>query len=101
VLEFDPATRTLTRRADLDTPRSLAPPVALDGEMLLFGGPTLRDASTSTAAACRHGGTSRPLAAMPTGRSFHTATRRGDERVLILGSDEAKGGAVESVLICE
>ena len=69
--------------------------------MLLFSDSTLRDGSTSTAAACRHGGTSRPLAATPTGRSFHTATRRGDGRVLILGSDEANGGAVESVLICE
>jgi len=101
VLEFDPATSTLTRRADLDTPRSLAAPVALDGEMLLFGGSTLRDACTSTAAAYRHGGTSRPLAAMPTERSFHTATRTGDGRVLILGGDEANGGAVESVLIYE
>ena len=101
MLEFDPATRTLTRRADLDKPRSLAAPVALDGEMLLFGASTLRDDSTSTAAACRHGGTSRPLAAMSTGRSFHTSTRTGDGRVLILGGDEAKDGAVESVFLCE
>jgi hypothetical protein len=101
VLEFDPATSTLTRRADLDTPRSLAAPVALDGETLLFGGSTLQDASSPTAAAYRHGGTSRPLAAMPVGRSFHTATRMGDGRVLILGGDDANGGAVESVLIYE
>jgi hypothetical protein len=101
VLEFDPATSTLTRRADLDAPRSLAAPVALDGEMLLFGGSTLQDASTSTAAAYRHSGTARPLAAMPTGRSFHTATRMGDGRVLILGGDDANGDAVESVLIYE
>ena len=101
VLEFDPATNTLARRADLDTARSLAAAVPLGGEMLLFGGSTLRDAATSTAAAYRHSGTPRTLAAMPVGRSFHTATRMGDGRVLILGGDDANGGAVESVLIYE
>jgi hypothetical protein len=101
VLEFDPATSTLTRRADLDAPRSLAAPVALDSEMLLFGGSTLQEASAATAAAYRPGGTPRPLAAMPVGRNFHTATRMGDGRVLILGGDDANGDAVESVLIYE
>lgn len=101
VLEFDPVTNTLMRRPDLDAPRSLAATVALDGEMLLFGGSTLQDAATSTASAYRHSGAPRPLAGMPEGRSFHTATRLKDGRVLILGGDNAAGGAVESVLIYE
>ena len=69
--------------------------------MLLFSDSTLRDDSASTAAACRHGGTSRPLVAISTGRSFRSATGTGDGRVFILGGDEANGGAVESVLICD
>ncbi len=101
VLEFDPAINTLARRADLETARSLAAAVPLDGELLLFGGSTTQEASAATAAAYRHSGTPRPLAAMPVGRSFHTATRMVDGRVLILGGDNANGDAVESVLIYE
>ncbi len=101
VLEFDPATNTLARRADLETARSLAAAVPLDGELLLFGGSTTQEASAATAAAYRHSGTPRTLAAMPVGRNFHTATRMGDGRVLILGGDNAVGDAVDSVLIYE
>jgi hypothetical protein len=101
VLEFDPATNTLTQRADLDRPRSLAATVPLDGEMLLFGGSTPQEVAASSATAYSHSGAARPLAAMPVGRSFHTATRMGDGRILIVGGDDARGDPVESVLVYE
>lgn len=101
VVAFDPATNTLSLLRDLDAARTLAASVALpDDELLLFGGQTAAEIPAASAAAYR-AGAARPLAAMPQGRAFHTATRMGDGRVLIVGGDDANGGAVESVLIYE
>jgi hypothetical protein len=38
---------------------------------------------------------------MPVARHFHTATRMGDGRILILGGDDARQEAVTSVVIYE
>jgi hypothetical protein len=101
VVAFDPATNTLSVLRDLEAARTLAAAVSLpDDEVLLFGGQTAAEQPAASAVAYRAGAT-RALAAMPQGRAFHTATRMGDGRVLIVGGDDARGHAVESVLIYE
>ena len=101
VVAFDPATNSLSVLRDLAAARTLAAAVALpDDELLLFGGQTDAEIPAASATAYRAGAT-RGLAAMPQGRAFHTATRMGDGRVLIVGGDDANGDAVESVLIYE
>lgn len=101
VLAFDPASGELTRLRDLDAARSLAAAVAAhDDELLLFGGQTAIDAVAATSAGYRPGA-ARALAAMPQGRVFHSATRMGDGRILIVGGDDAAGGPVTSVLVYE
>jgi hypothetical protein len=101
VLRFDPASGTLAPVRAFDVARTLFRSVPLpDGQVLVFGGQTLAEGASATAVA--YGADAvRPLASMPTGRAFHTATRMGDGRVLIIGGDDAIGNAVESVLIYE
>ncbi len=101
VLQFDPATRQITALRDLDRARSLAAMAAMGDEVLLFGGTTSTEAVSASAAAWRDGTAPRTLAAMPAGRIFHTATRMGDGRVLILGGDAANGDPVTPVLVYE
>jgi hypothetical protein len=101
VLQFDPATRQFTQRRDLDTGRSLAALVPVGDELLLFGGATPVEPAAASARAWREDAAPRPLAALPAGRLFHTATLMGDGRVLILGGDSATGAAVLSVLVYE
>lgn len=101
VLQFDPATRQISVQRDLDTGRSLAALVTVGDEALLFGGSTSTQSVAASATAWRDGVAPRSLAPMPAGRIFHSATRMGDGRVLILGGDDAAGAAVSSVLIYE
>lgn len=101
VLQFDPATGQMTARRDLDAARALAAAVAIGDEVLLFGGATDSQAAAGSAVAWRDGTAPRALAAMPAGRAFHTATRMGDGRVLILGGDTANGDPVRTSLIYE
>ena len=101
VLEFDPALGTLTLLRALDTARTLAAAVqSPDDDLLLFGGDTPGAAPTASAAGYR-AAAPRSLATMPQARAFHTATRMGDGRVLIVGGDDARGDPVSSVLIYE
>ena len=80
---------------------ALAAAVAIGDEVLLFGGATDSQAAAGSAVAWRDGTAPRALAAMPAGRAFHTATRMGDGRVLILGGDTADGDPVKTTLIYE
>jgi hypothetical protein len=100
VVQFDPATNTLSLRGDLEAPRSVAAAVSLGDEVALFGGLTPAQAPAASAVLYRNGAP-RPLAAMPVARHFHTATRMGDGRILILGGDDARQEAVTSVVIYE
>jgi hypothetical protein len=100
VLQFDPATGTLSLRGELEAPRSLAAAVQLGDDVALFGGLTPAQAPAASAVLYRNG-TPRALAAMPVARHFHTATRMGDGRILILGGDDARQEPVTSVVIYE
>lgn len=100
VVQFDPATDTLSLRGDLEAPRSAAAAVALGDEVALFGGLTPTQAPAASAVLYRNGAP-RALAAMPVARHFHTATRMGDGRILILGGDDARQEPVTSVVIYE
>ena len=98
VVQFDPATDTLSLRGDLEAPRSVAAAVQLGDDVALFGGLTPAQAPAASAALYRNGAP-RPLAAMPVARHFHTATRMGDGRILILGGDDARQEPVSAVVI--
>jgi hypothetical protein len=100
VAQFDPATDTLSLRGELEAPRSLAAAVPLGDDVALFGGLTPAQAPAASAVRYRNG-TPRPLAEMPVARHFHTATRMGDGRILILGGDDEGQEAVTSVVIYE
>jgi hypothetical protein len=100
VVQFDPATDTLSPRGDLEAPRSVAAAVQLGDDVALFGGLTPAQAPASSAVLYRSGAP-RALAAMPVARHFHTATRMGDGRILILGGDDARQEPVTSVVIYE
>jgi len=100
VVQFDPAADTLSVRGDLEAPRSVAAAVPLGDDVVLFGGLTPTQAPATSAVLYRNG-TPRPLAAMPVARHFHTATRMGDGRILILGGDDAQLEPVSSVVIYE
>ena len=100
VVQFDPATDTLSLRGELEAPRSLAAAVQLGDDVALFGGLTPAQAPAASAVLYRNGAP-RPLAAMPVARHFHTATRMGDGRILILGGDDARQEPVTSVVIYE
>lgn len=100
VVQFDPASNTLSLRGDLEAPRSVAAAVSLGDDVALFGGLTPTQAPAASAVMYRNGAP-RALAAMPVARHFHTATRMGDGRILILGGDDARQEAVTSVVIYE
>jgi N-acetylneuraminic acid mutarotase len=101
VVKFDPATRTLEFARDLNVARTLAAAVQTpNDEVLLFGGESPVGTPMPSASSYRTEET-RGLAAMPEARSFHTATRMGDGRVLIIGGDAQDGSPVTSVLIYE
>lgn len=100
VVQFDPATNTLSLRGDLEAPRSVAAAVSLGDDVALFGGLTPTQAPAASAVVYRNGAP-RPLTAMPVARHFHTATRMGDGRILILGGDDARLQPVASVVIYE
>lgn len=100
VLVFDPATQTLQPQGRLDTARSLVRSLlGADGQVRLFGGFTAEEAAARSAS--RYGLGAAALAAMPAGRSWHTVTALADGRVLILGGDDAQGGAAGGGLIYE
>jgi hypothetical protein len=101
VLQFDPATGQISARRELDVGRSLAAAVDVGATLLLFGGTTPTQEAASSATAWRDDAAPRTLAPLPAGRIFHTATRMGDGRVLILGGDTATGDPVKQVLIYE
>ncbi len=102
VLVFDPATQTLTAHGRLEQPRSLVRSLLLpDGELRMFGGLTGAEMAARSAGAYAPGGTARTLAAMPAGRAWHTVSALPDGRVLILGGDDADGGAVPGALLYE
>lgn len=97
VLRFDPASGRLTRAGTLDRPRTLVRGLLLPGdELRLFGGQTAADGVARSASAWRAGGNppARALADMPDGRAWHTVSRLGDGRVLILGGDRSDGWPV-------
>ena len=100
VVQFDPATGTLSLRGELEAPRSVAAAVQRGDDVMLFGGLTPTQPPAASAVLYRNG-TPRPLAAMPVARHFHTATRMGDGRILILGGDDARQEPVTSVVIYE
>jgi hypothetical protein len=100
VVQFDPAGDTLSVRGDLEAPRSVAAAVPLGDDVVLFGGLTPAQAPAASAVRYRNGAP-QALAAMPVGRHFHTATRMGDGRILILGGDDARQEPVTSVVIYE
>lgn len=100
VLVFDPATQTLQPQGRLDTPRSLVRSLlGADGQVRLFGGFTAGEPAARSAS--RYGPAAAALAAMPAGRAWHTVTPLADGRVLILGGDDAQGGAAGGGLIYE
>jgi hypothetical protein len=101
VLQFDPATGQITARRALDVGRSLAAAVNVGETLLLFGGTTPTQEAATSGTAWRDDAAPRALAPLPAGRIFHTATRMGDGRVLILGGDTADGAPVKQVLIYE
>lgn len=102
VLVFDPATQTLAAHGRLEQPRSLVRSLLLpDGELRMFGGLTGTETAARSAGAYAPGGTARTLAAMPAGRAWHTVSALPDGRVLILGGDDAGGGAVPGALLYE
>ncbi len=100
VVQFDPAAGTLSVRGDLEAPRSVAAAVPLGDDVALFGGLTPAQAPAASAVRYRNGAPL-ALAAMPVPRHFHTATRMGDGRILILGGDDARQEPVTSVVIYE
>lgn len=100
VLVFDPATQTLQPQGRLDTPRSLVRSLlGADGQVRLFGGFTADEPAARSAS--RYGPGAAALAAMPAGRAWHTVTALADGRVLILGGDDAQGGAAGGGLLYE
>jgi hypothetical protein len=101
VLQFDPATGQISARRELDVGRSLAATVEVGATLLLFGGTTPTQEAANSVTAWRDDAAPRALAPLPAGRNFHTATRMGDGRVLILGGDTATGQPVKQVLIYE
>lgn len=101
VLQFDPATGQISARRDLDVGRSLAAAVDVGATLLLFGGTTPTQEAAASVTAWRDDAAPRALSPLPAGRLFHTATRMGDGRVLILGGDTATGDPVKQVLIYE
>ena len=100
VVQFDPSTATLSQRGDLEAPRSVAAAVQLGDDVALFGGLTPMQAPAASAVLYRSGAP-RELAAMPVARHFHTATRMGDGRILILGGDDVGQEPVTPVVIYE
>lgn len=100
VVQFDPVTDTLSLRGELEAPRSLAAAVQLGDDVALFGGMTPAQAPAASAVLYSNGAP-RAMAAMPVARHFHTATRMGDGRILILGGDDARQEPVTSVVIYE
>jgi hypothetical protein len=70
-----------------------------DGQVRLFGGFTADELAARSAS--RFGPGAAALAAMPAGRAWHTVTPLADGRVLILGGDDAQGGAAGGGLIYE
>ncbi len=101
VMRFDPATQALVEAGSLDCPRSVVRSLMRpDGQVLMFGGEGLDDAPTASASGYR-AGTARPLAPMPTSRTWHTVNPLPDGRVLILGGDAPDGTAVGGGLIYE
>ncbi len=97
VLRFDPASGRLSRAGTLDQPRTLVRGLLLPGdELRLFGGQTASQGVARSASAWRSEGSpaARPLADMPDGRAWHTVSRLGDGRVLVLGGDSDDGGPV-------
>ncbi|MBI3349374.1 MAG: hypothetical protein HY020_19450 [Burkholderiales bacterium] len=101
VLRFDPATQAVEEVGALDRPRSLVRSLLRpDGRVLMFGGDGVDDPCTATAGSYRDG-TGQALAAMPTGRAWHTVNPLPDGRVLILGGDALDGAAAGGGLIYE
>lgn len=100
VVQFDPAAGTLSLRGELEAPRSVAAAVQRGDDVMLFGGLTPTQTPAASAVLYRNG-TPRPLAGMRVARHFHTATRMGDGRILILGGDDARQEPVTSVVIYE
>lgn len=99
---FDPMTQTLVPQGRLDQARSLVRSLLLpDGQVRLFGGQTAAEAAAHSAGAYAPDATAQALAAMPAGRAWHTLTALADGRVLILGGDDAAGGATGGGLIYE
>ncbi|MGL4573710.1 MAG: Kelch repeat-containing protein, partial [Burkholderiaceae bacterium] len=104
VLVFDPASNSFTQDGELEQARTLIKGALLPGdEVLLFGGETAAEVATPTAAAYASNKTprARPIAQMPVGRAWHTVSRMGDGRVLILGGDDKDGGPVTAGYVYE
>lgn len=102
VLLFDPAAGRFAPQPALDLPRSLVRGVQLpDERVLMFGGFGGEQAPLASATGYRAGGRGAALQAMPLARCWHTVSRLGDGRVLILGGDDAAGQPVTTALLYE
>lgn len=102
VLLFDPADNSLSAPPGLDQPRSLLRSALLpDDRLLMFGGQTASEPAMASASVYRAGEPARALPPMPTGRAWHTVSRLGDGRVLILGGDDAGGAPMTSAYLYE
>jgi hypothetical protein len=102
VLSFDPATLKITAVGRLDQARSLVRSLLMpDGRVRLFGGQTAADLASPSASAYAPDGATQALAAMPSGRAWHTVSALPDGRVLILGGDGADGSAAGGALLYE
>jgi hypothetical protein len=95
VWRFQPATQTFATMPALNSARVFAAGVMTpNDELLLFGGQTTSEFSSTTGHSYRaalNGGAQRALPLLPAEVLFHSATRLSDGRVLVVGGEDNFG----------
>ncbi|MFG5410948.1 kelch repeat-containing protein [Piscinibacter sakaiensis] len=104
VLRYDPVALRFGTERPLSQPRTLAATVRLpQDEVLLVGGEVARAeglASPGVERWSREAG-GRAVASLPVGRTWHSASRLLDGRILVVGGEQADGSYVPSALLYE